>query len=281
MKGIDEVTGWSASDFSIQFEKRSYRPAVYQSASASAAISIVVQALERSDTMDNDVLRELIANSYFPTVKSNLTFDGNGQASGGSSMLQFVGGEDSSDAQVVYPPEKAAEGYSIVYPMPTWEKKDCHQLSQCASSGSCLPDGTCECTNPNDRSIGVGPTAMCTSEVEDFLHVNDGLLAVGYSLFVIQTVLSLFFMVWTIRFRKRSIVKASQPEYMTLICFGVWIIACGILPLSAQGGYYRYMQDDDTGELTSEPNKDIRKVDVACMAYPCKSGDFLLFICSS
>jgi len=272
MKGIDEVTGWSASEFSVQFDKRSYRSAAYQSAAASASISVVLQAIEKTGTMDDDILREYIANAYFPTVKSNLTFDENGQAFGGSVMLQFVSGEDSSDAMVVYPPEKAAEGYSIIYPMPTWEGKDCIQVSDCELNGklngTCAPDGTCVCTNPNDRSIGVGPTALCTNISEDFTHVSDSYKAVGYSLFAIQTFLSLICMAWTLTFRKRTIVKASQPEYMALICIGVWIIACGIIPLSLQEGGYRNLQNVNTGEITDEPNEDIQKVDAACMAYP-------------
>ncbi len=269
MKGTDEVTGWSASDFNITFDKRSYRAAAYQSAAASASISVVVQAIERTGTMDDDVLRDFITNAYFPTVKSNLTFDENGQASGDSVMLQFINGSDSSEAVVVYPPEKAADGFKIKYPMPTWEEKDCLHKSKCVLTGRgiCDLDGTCTCTNSNYRSIGVGPNATCT-ETEDFTDVDDAWHAVGYSLFAMQTLLSLFFMVWTLIFRKRTIVKASQPEYMALICIGVWIIACGILPLSLQEGGYRYQQDVNTGEMTNQPNADIYKVDAACMAYP-------------
>ncbi len=271
MKDFDEVTGWSASDFNTTFSKRSYRAAAYQSASASAAISVVVQAIERTGTLDDDDLREYIANAYFPTVKANLTFDNNGQAFGDSIMLQFAGGSDSSEAVIVYPPEKAVEGSSITYPMPTWEEKDCRHKSMCElnGKGSCVLDGKCLCTNSNDRSIGVGPNATCTDISEDFTHVNNSWYAVGYSLFAIQTLLSLFCMAWTLNFRKRTIVKASQPEYMALICFGVWIIACGILPLSLQKGDYRYMQDPNTGEvMTNRPNEDIYRVDAACMAYP-------------
>lgn len=270
MNVTDEVTGWSASDFNTTFGKRSYRAAAYQSASASAAISVVVQAIERTGTLDDDVLRDYIANAYFPTVKANLTFNNNGQAFGDSLMLQFVGGKDRSEAVIVYPPEKAAGGFSITYPMPTWEEKDCRFKSECelTEKGNCDLVGNCICTNSTQRSIGVGYNATCSDIAEDFTHVNGAWYAVGYTLFAIQTVLSIFCMAWTLKFRKRTIVKASQPEYMALICLGAWIIVCGIIPLSLQKGDYRYLQDGKTGEETDERNEDIYKVDAACMAYP-------------
>jgi len=48
--------------------------------------------------------------------------------------------------------------------------------------------------------------------------------------------LALFFGVWTRRNCKKRVVKASQPEFLYMICFGVVVLGSTLIPLSIDDG---------------------------------------------
>ena len=58
----------------------------------------------------------------------------------------------------------------------------------------------------------------------------------GYLLGRLVMVLSILFTVWTIGCRKYHIVKASQPIFLVMICFGVVVLASSIFPLGIDDG---------------------------------------------
>ena len=84
-------------------------------------------------------------------------------------------------------------------------------------------------------------------------HLNlipTAILAFGLSLCGLVIVTSIFWMIWTLRYRDKVVVKASQPIFLFQICVGTLIITSAIIPMSMQ-----------------EPISK-RGLDIACMATP-------------
>jgi hypothetical protein len=217
---------------------------------------------------------------------ANISFDENGQSIIPFIVLQNLNGT----AQIV-------NASSIVYPVPTFAQRLCAATDHpppCLLSSSypvvahndtsvvifdadtgmngrrCNEDGTCQCaSNEQDThySIGVGLNATCQKRVEeDYTYIDQALIIAGLVLFSLQATLSLGSIVWTVAYRQNSIVKVSQPIFLILFSVGCLIMALSIIPMSAQTEY-RYVQDENTGELLlDEPNPEIRRTDAACMA---------------
>ena len=57
--------------------------------------------------------------------------------------------------------------------------------------------------------------------------------------------------------RLSTVVKASQPEFLSLVAIGCLMVASAILPLSVEGGY-RFERDPATLAKTDTLNEDIR-----------------------
>ena len=87
----------------------------------------------------------------------------------------------------------------------------------------------------------------------------------GYSYVVIQILFSTIFVGWTVWKQKTEIVKASQPLFLSLLVCGTVVSMSSILPQGAQTTY-RYLKDPATGEITDQPNPDVRLVDIACVS---------------
>ncbi|KAL7545747.1 hypothetical protein ACHAWF_009103, partial [Thalassiosira exigua] len=265
----DAVVGWNASEFADLFLANTARKAAYQSASAAGAVTALVQAIERANEFDSDTVASILSTEEFNTVFGKLSFDENGQSKAPSLHLQYG---DSGAVQIVYPPESATG--TLVYPMPTWAERDCALVSTCTtgsistSKGSCNADGSCACADPLAISTGRGPDASCVIiPEEDYTHINSALGILGIVLFVIQLSLTVGCMAWTVYYRERRVVKASQPLFLCLVLFGTLVMSLSIIPLGVQGKY-RYTEDERTGEVTEIENPDIGRVDAACMALP-------------
>lgn len=262
----DEVVGWSAMEFSELFLATTQRTSTYHAASAAASVGALVQAIERADSFATEAVSNVLASQEFSTLYGLLSFDVNGQSLAPSLHLQY---DKDLAVQTVYPIEfRSAE---LVYPMPTWNARDCNMLSKCltgAETGVCQEDGTCKCDDEDAISSGVGSSAKCVYiPNEDLTFVATPLIIVGYILFAIQASLSLACAAWAVHFRNRRIVKASQPLFLCLVAFGTFLMSLGIIPVGIQGEY-RYHVDPITGMETDEPNANIRRVDAACMALP-------------
>lgn len=80
--------------------------------------------------------------------------------------------------------------------------------------------------------------------------IPTAILAFGLSLCGLVIVTSIFWMIWTLRYRDKVVVKASQPIFLFQICVGTLIITSAIIPMSMQ-----------------EPISK-RGLDIACMATP-------------
>ena len=262
----DQVVGWSAMEFSELFLATTQRTSTYHAASAAASVGALVQAIERADSFGTEAVSDVLATQEFNTLYGLLSFDANGQSQAPSLHLQY---DKDMTVQTVYPIEfRSAE---LVYPMPTWDARDCNMLSKCLTgeeTGVCQEDGTCKCDSENAVSTGVGSSAKCVDiPAEDMTYVDTSLLTVGYILFAVQAFLSVACTAWTVYYRQRRVVKASQPLFLCLVAFGAFLMSLSIIPVGIQGEY-RYLVDPITGVPTDEPNTDIDRVDAACMALP-------------
>jgi len=164
----DVATGWTPKDFDVAFEQAAFRRPAYQHTAQSAALSVLVQALERVGAINPDLqdqVRQEITTGYFPTVFGNVSFDVNGQNSVPTLFLQY---DKNATLHVLLPESLVSTDFQLVYPMPTWSARDCTVLSECAITGGfCDRDGTCACPQEGATSTGVGETAVCIPAVEN------------------------------------------------------------------------------------------------------------------
>ena len=271
LPGKDDVVGWSAAEFAEKFFVYAARTPTYHSASAAASVGALVQAIERADSFDTDEVARVLATEEFATLYGRVSFDDNGQSKMPSLFLQY---DANVTVQTVYPLESRSG--ELVYPMPSWEHRDCSFLSTCETGsgstlpGACMEDGSCECDGNSDAIIsqGVGPDARCiVVPDEDITYISESLVVVGLVLFVLNSLLAMLCAAWTVYYRETMVVQNSQPIFLCLICFGAFVMNLAILPIGIQGKY-RHVQDPMTGEMTDEPNPDIALADAACMAVP-------------
>lgn len=56
----------------------------------------------------------------------------------------------------------------------------------------------------------------------------------GLTLMGVAAFCAIYFGLWVVAHREKRIVKAMQPQFLTTICFGVFVIALSIIPLSIE-----------------------------------------------
>jgi 7 transmembrane sweet-taste receptor of 3 GCPR len=89
-------------------------------------------------------------------------------------------------------------------------------------------------------------------EVElDSNYLGTALRAFGLTMAACVLLLSLGWALWTYKYREQRVVRASQPIFLQIICFGTFLLGSSIIPLSV----------DDEHSST-------RGCDIACMAFP-------------
>jgi len=125
-------------------------------------------------------------------------------------------------------------------------------------------------SSPNEKLANcvAGSFPVCPEHPhEDYNYISDALIILGYVFFAIQALASLFAIAWMIYNRKATVVRASQPEFLSLVAIGCVIFAATILPLSVQGRY-RFERNAITLQETETLSEDTQLVDAACMAVP-------------
>ena len=271
LKTTDAINGWSSEYFAELFESYSGRDAAYHAAIGQATVSVLAQAIEFSNSLSYENVSEALSSQEFNTVFGKVIFDKNGQNEMNLIATQY---NNNMSVNVIYPPELADA--SIVYPMPTWNERDCNKLSPCnevggAYNGICSKDGTCLCGDDETQySYGTGITAACHYiPNEDMTYMSTGIKIVGYILCTIQCIVSIFFIGWTFYYRSHKVVSLSQPLFLVLVAFGCLVMSLSIIPLAVEGDY-RVEQDPDTGLLSSDdiPADGVKGLDIACMAFP-------------
>lgn len=244
----DEVTGWSARDFADNFRNETADTDVtYHAASAASVISIAVQAMENTKTKDKATLATHIALKSFKTIYGDISFDSNGQSLAPALLIQY---DASKTVQTVYP-NKVRSG-PILYPMPTWNLRDCIRLSPCEKDGDkCDDTGKCVCDNPDYFPVSEGATAMCVPK-EELNYIAPGLKIVFNLLVGMLVIMGVGSLAWIHIYKEIPLVKASQPLFLGLIAVGSIISSCAIIFMSVETGY--------------RESVNIGGVDASCMA---------------
>jgi len=214
----DAVTGLSARDFADMFQQETSDVDVpFQAASAASVISIAVQALEGSDTTDEVALSQYIASNNFKTFYGDVGFDSNGQNNARFLLIQY---DTSGIVRTVFP-EETSSG-PILYPMPSWDRRDCAKLSQCEVSGdTCTIEGKCACRQPDIyRPVGAGETAECIPR-EDMNFINTPLLGMGYFLVTAVLIFAAATLIWVYYYRKKYASEGQPANVLDFDSF--WI----------------------------------------------------------
>jgi hypothetical protein len=86
---------------------------------------------------------------------------------------------------------------------------------------------------------------------EEMNQLGSGIRAYGFSVASVTMVIAVFFAAWSYKYRTTSVVKASQPFFLILICLGVFVLASSVFPMAI----------DDSFASTEACDK-------ACMAVP-------------
>lgn len=261
----DAVTGWSAREFASRYRKawreEETADVPYQAAMAGSLISMVYQAIEGVNGFQDNghQLADHISKNSFATMGGNLAFDENGQLKAPSLTVQY---DTKGEVQTVYPPELSS-GY-MLYPMPTWDHRDCIKLSGCegangnltfTNGNTCDNLGMCVCGDPlNFRSVGVGATANCI-ELEEMNYINDSFIVLSWVLTAVLLAFCLFCLGWTYYYRENSLVKISQPLFLAFVVAGSMLSITSIIPMGVEGSY-------------REEDENISAVDASCMAVP-------------
>ena len=80
LDNIDNITKWSSEEFASRLGMElGEGDAPCHSASAASAISLLVQIIEESNSLDISVLTECVSSNSFMTIYGNISFDENGQ----------------------------------------------------------------------------------------------------------------------------------------------------------------------------------------------------------
>lgn len=82
-------------------------------------------------------------------------------------------------------------------------------------------------------------------------YIGTNLRVFGLTLSACVLLLSVGWAFWTFKFKKQRVVRASQPIFLQIICFGTFMLGAAIIPLSI----------DDEHSST-------HGCDIACMAFP-------------
>jgi hypothetical protein len=161
---VDEYTGWTPAEFSSIFEDNYGVEPTFYATGAFAGGLILMDAIERSQSLDPLVVADTIRRGSFPTVYGNVTFNEDNQYDTSLLIVQIPA--PSGEYAMVLP--TAAPNVTLVYPMPNWLSKDCWQKTQgCSGHGTCNAAGQCEC---DDRYYGL--TGSCENYCSGELDVD-------------------------------------------------------------------------------------------------------------
>ena len=135
---VDEISKWTASDFTDIFQSYSGYLPTYHAASAASSVSIIAQAIELAGELwqNSTEVAKIISQQNFSTLYGNIFFDENGQSKTPSLLLQYQSGDTS--IEIISGEYKTAE---FMFPMPTWSSRDCvnnGQCNECDQSGKCI-----------------------------------------------------------------------------------------------------------------------------------------------
>jgi hypothetical protein len=135
-------------EFSDKFKDAYGYTPTYHAANAFSSGEILMDAIEKSQSLDPLILADTLRKSYFETIFANVSFDSNNQI---TADLLIVQAQHDLTYTTIYP--KFTEG---IYPMSTWTMKQCEiDTNDCSGHGRCSSDGQCICDGQYYGKINV------------------------------------------------------------------------------------------------------------------------------
>ncbi|CAN0451099.1 unnamed protein product, partial [Ectocarpus fasciculatus] len=151
----DPFTGWTPAEFSEKFYGRYGEHPEFYSAGGFASGIVLMDAIQRSQSMDPAVIAQVLRESTTQTIYGEVSFNEDNMYAGDFLTVQVQRG--SLEPEMVLP--TVAPNTTLVYPMPTWTQKQCaHDTNDCDGHGACSSTGVCEC---EDRYYGAGESKSC------------------------------------------------------------------------------------------------------------------------
>jgi len=222
LNATDPVLGWTAEEYNEIHTVFNHQAPSYQAAAAAASISLLVQAIEAAQSLDTEKVQKQLDTRTFETLYGTLQFDDQGQRSKPSTAVQF---DSEGNPQVVYPPEEASR--ELVYPIPTWSKRDCNRGNNCSFHGECKDDGSCECY---DGFVSLGD--KCIAYAPEEKHLNRGIQIACLCLFGINFLIIVALFTWTVTNWNSHVVKAAQRLFLLFVLLGALISSSTIVAIA-------------------------------------------------
>jgi branched-chain amino acid transport system substrate-binding protein len=98
-------------------QERFGKPAAGTTAPAYAAVQILVDAIQRANSLDPSAIRDALAATNMETVAGPVTFNADGTGKVTTVVSQYQDGQQ----KLIWPKDIAVS--TIVYPMPVWNKR--------------------------------------------------------------------------------------------------------------------------------------------------------------
>jgi branched-chain amino acid transport system substrate-binding protein len=115
--GNPEANFPGALDMVKRHQERFGKPAAGTTAPAYAAVQILVDAIQRANSLDPSAIRDALAATNMETVAGPVTFNSDGTGKVTTVVSQYQDGQQ----KLIWPKDLAVT--TIVYPMPAWTKR--------------------------------------------------------------------------------------------------------------------------------------------------------------
>lgn len=157
----DRYTGWTPIDFADKFYQFYSAYPSYYAANTFSSGEILMDAIERSQSIDPLVIANFVRKNAFETIFANVTFDANNQIVADLVVVQAM--QDLSNA-IVLPSVTAT-----IYPISNWATKECEIVTNdCSGHGRCDSEGNCACDNPYYGQVNTKSCDTFCKGVRDF-----------------------------------------------------------------------------------------------------------------
>jgi len=217
LDATDAIINMTAEEFFYEIRDRIGADAVYHTAASAGAISALVQAIQRADSIDPAAVAAELKLGGFQTVFGEVNFDNNNQFRDPYLLVQY---DKSGNTPVIWP----KNGLEMVYPMPTWQSQDCRASENCSDIGECQSDGSCLCPGDYEPS-----GYKCIIIPNEDHQQSPQVKAVCLALFAVNWIISMSAIAWTIHYRRKPVIRASQPVFLVTIAIGTMISSSTIL----------------------------------------------------
>jgi ABC-type branched-subunit amino acid transport system substrate-binding protein len=129
----DELMGWSPAVFAQKYKERFQQMPTPHAVSYFASGQLLTTAIEGCGCLNPKAVAQQLKQIRSRTVYGDTNFDKNRQ-----TIVRFVMVQHTKDLV-----PKAVNASNVIFPTPSWEKRDCDVSGRCNARGGCMDDGTC------------------------------------------------------------------------------------------------------------------------------------------